>query len=256
MQFKDETKWPRLAQSPFEMDTKEDGDDANANEVKDNVMAAGPENVKASVLFQTKFTNDTGHDQEYTMHTSKTTRSSCETVIENSYTKGYDMCVTLKTPCEIFEMNAGYHREMSLTNCQGETLEEELTWSVDSQIKVKAGYIATAKLIVNEKNYKGDFYVISTLCGPVHVTFNNLKDNNSLIRSGEVQIGTVVREFLKLKADVGERYDENYIRVEGRDVIITTKGSCKFRCGIKQEVIVKQVRMPSFMRTDSSALPE
>ncbi len=38
------------------------------------------------------------------------------------------MSLNLKTPGEIFEANAGYSRELSLSNTSGETLEEELTW--------------------------------------------------------------------------------------------------------------------------------
>jgi len=244
VKFKDETKWPRFAESPFDED--DETKDPNSNNPHENVeshgMVEGAGSVKASILFQTKFTNDTEYDQEYTMHTSKTTGSTCETFIENSYTKGIDMCVTLKTPCEVFEMNAGYHREMTLTNSQGQTIEEEVTWGVESQIKVKSRHTATAKLIVNEKKYNGDFYVVSRISGPVYVTYNNLKDNNSLIRSGEDDISSILKEFLEVQADIGDPYD-SFVQLEGRDVVVTTKGNCQFRCGIKQEVVVKQVPM-------------
>ena len=51
------------------------------------------------------------------------------------------MDVKLTTPCSILEANAGFSREMSLTNTRGETIEEELTWSVDSEIEVRYMYI-------------------------------------------------------------------------------------------------------------------
>lgn len=246
VKFKDETKWPRLAEALFDEEDESTMNDPNSNKPQENVatteLAEGAGAVKASILFQTKFTNDTEYDQEYTMHTSKTTCSICETAIEHSYTKGIDMSVTLKTPCEIFEMNAGYHREMTLTNSQGQAIEEEVTWSVDSQIKVKSKHTATAKLIVNEKKYSGEFYVVSRLSGPVYVTYNNLKDNNSLIRSGEDDLVNIVKEFLETQADIGDPYD-SFVQIEGREVVITTKGTCQFRCGIKQEVVVKQLPM-------------
>ena len=63
--------------------------------------------TKGNILFQTRFTNDTDDPQEYTLKTEKRTMSSCDTVIEESFTKGVEMSVNLKTPCEIFEANAG-----------------------------------------------------------------------------------------------------------------------------------------------------
>ena len=47
------------------------------------------------------------------------------------------MDVKLTTPCSILEANAGFSREMSLTNTRGETIDEELKWSVDSEIEVR-----------------------------------------------------------------------------------------------------------------------
>ena len=47
------------------------------------------------------------------------------------------MDVKLTTPGSILEANAGFHRELSLTEIEGQTIEEELTWAVDSQIEVR-----------------------------------------------------------------------------------------------------------------------
>ena len=52
---------------------------------------------------------------------------------------------------QIFEANVGYKREFTLTSADGETFEEELTWGVDSEIGVKAGYVADASLVVDER---------------------------------------------------------------------------------------------------------
>ena len=48
------------------------------------------------------------------------------------------MDVKLTTPCSILEANAGFHRELSLTEMDEQTIEEELTWEVDSQIVVRS----------------------------------------------------------------------------------------------------------------------
>ena len=46
------------------------------------------------------------------------------------------MDVKLTTPGSILGANAGFHREISLTEIEGQTIEEELAWAVDSQLEV------------------------------------------------------------------------------------------------------------------------
>lgn len=55
----------------------------------------------ASVLFQTRFKNNTKADQSYTMRTEKKTKTSMTTSVEHGFTKGIEMGVRLKTPCEV-----------------------------------------------------------------------------------------------------------------------------------------------------------
>jgi hypothetical protein len=69
------------------------------------------------------------------------------------------MNVKLTTPCQVLEANAGFHREMSLTRGEAETIEEEMTWSVDSQIEVPEKHIGEAKLVILEEEYQGRFTI-------------------------------------------------------------------------------------------------
>ena len=50
--------------------------------------------------------------------------------------QGMSLDLKLTTPGSILEANAGFHREISLTQIEGQTIEEELSWSVDSQLEV------------------------------------------------------------------------------------------------------------------------
>jgi len=245
--FSDITEWPKLAEAPF---TEKDkgSSDTNANgpvsEAKSRLLVPEMQaSTKASILFETTFTNNTSGDQEYTMRTEKTTKSSCSTNIETGYTKGVDMCITLKTPCEIFEANAGFHREMSLTNATGETIEEEITWGVESHINVKKGHIANAMLIVNEKKYDGTFTVTSTIKGPVHVTFNNIKENSALVFAASDDVFAIVEDYIETQRNLNDPVD-NFVSVQGQNVVIRTQGKCDFRYGVKQQVLVEQVPMP------------
>ncbi len=233
VKFKDVTEWRALTEE------KVDGNqgDANANEEHGAQMADFGK-ASASILFQTKFTNNTKDGQEYTLKTEKTTRSSCTTEIETSYTKGIEMSVNLKTPGEIFECNAGYTRELTLTNNDGETLEEELTWGVESLIKVKPEHIAFAQLVVNEKKYSGEFTVVSRIRGYVAVEFRDVK--------GEVpttitvhNVADIVTEYLTMQTR--KKTPLEFVEVKDGVVVISTRGVCQFRFGIRQEVVVNQV---------------
>ncbi len=226
VKFRDITKWPRMTEEMFAEEDKT----IMENKDEETKPQAGKPNM--SILFRTRFTNDTEKEQEYTMKTEKTTRSSCSTEVETGFTKGMEMSVKLAAPGEIFEANAGYHREYSLTDVDGQSFEEEVTWGVESTIHVEKLHVAEAQLVVNEKRYTGDFQVKTKLTGSVHVTFNNIKDNNSLIIgvTGDV---TGIFENMKNKP--------NWVQIQGSSVFITTKGTCAFRYGVKQEVVVKQI---------------
>jgi len=57
--------------------------------------------------------------------------------IDKAVTTGVEMSVKLTTPCQIMEANAGFRREMTLTNSESETIDEEMSWGVDSQVEVE-----------------------------------------------------------------------------------------------------------------------
>jgi hypothetical protein len=191
-----------------------------------------------SVLFETKFVNTTKKEMEYTMSTEKTTTTTCSTEIESSYTRGIEVGITLKSPCEFVEANVGYSREYSLTNVSGETFEHEMSWGVESVIKVEPESIVYAALTVDEREKKGGFTITSELQGMVYVTFTEIRNNNSLLKATGYPISDIVTEWLTKQRSSG--VDVTFARVEDGKVLITTRGVCKFRYGVKQEVNVRQ----------------
>ena len=236
VKFHDGTHWPRVAEDKFDDDVIVNNNDGV--DVEDRAAPAELGKTHTNVLFQTKFTNNTKDDQEYTLKTQKTTRSTCTTEVETGFTKSMELSVKLCTPGEIMEANAGYHREMSLTNTEGETIEEELSWGVESQIKVKAQHVAEAQLVVKEKKYSGDFIITSKIRGYVYVTFNNIKDNNSLIKATGHDIADIVSQHADMERRKGRALE--FLEIQNSVVIIITRGKCHFRYGIRQEVNVDQ----------------
>jgi len=142
---------------------------------------------------------------------------------------------------KVFEANVGYRREFTLTNVDGETFEEELTWGVDSEIAVKAGYVADASLVVDERKQVGDFTVVTRIRGPVYVTFTSPRDNNSLVKASCNYVAKIVKSYVDVESRKGRQID--FVRFPDDDVnavVIETKGNCKFRYGVKQEISVNQ----------------
>ena len=191
-----------------------------------------PTQPKSQILFRTNFTNTTDQDQEYSFKTERTTCSVCEVNFERTITIGMEMNLSLKTPCEIFEANAGFKRELSVTNAQGQCIEESLSWGVDSQIKVPARTRTSAELVVKEDEYGGPFTIRTEIAGKMLVSVTNGRDNNSFLKSIEGDIS----EIIKPETENGFK---GFTR-ENKVISFVTKGSCHFRYGIEQNVTVSQ----------------
>jgi len=82
----------------------------------------------------------------------------------------------------VLEANAGYKRELTLTNMDGEVFEEELSWGVESQIHVQPQHVAEATLMVDERRQTGSFVVDTRMRGTVYVSFTSPRDNNAQAR--------------------------------------------------------------------------
>ena len=85
--------------------------------------------------------------------------------------------------CQVFEANAGYKREFSLTNIDGEVFEEELSWGVESQIHVQPQHVAEATLMVDERRQTGSFVIETRMRGTVYVSFTSPRDNNAQVQA-------------------------------------------------------------------------
>lgn len=188
-----------------------------------------PETPGSQTLFQTEFSNRTNQPQEYAFKAERTTKSTCEVTIEKGVTKGAEVAVKIGTPCEVFEANAGFHREITCTNMYGETVEEELCWGVDNTIRVPELTRAFASLVISEQKYDSRFVVHSTATGKVRVAVHNPKENNCW-----------VQDIMGNLADIVHNANPKSIEVKKNTIHYETVGTCNFRYGIKQHVDVSQ----------------
>ena len=191
---------------------------------------------KSQILFRTFFTNNTDMEQEYSFKTERVTRSTCEVSVERGVTMEQELSLKLATPCEVFEANAGFRRELSVMKAYGETFEEELLWAVDSQIKVPSMVKTTAELVIKEDQYNGKFKVNSQLSGKIHVSITNLRDNNSFIKAIDGNLADIVETELHNGLSEGVRVVQNTVHYQ-------TYGKCNFRYGVEQQVDLKQEKL-------------
>ncbi|RNA32451.1 LIN-24 (Twenty-four) Like [Brachionus plicatilis] len=128
-------------------------------------------------LFKTYFTNRTNQDQEYSFKTERTTRQSCGFNFTKGFSREKEGEIKFKFPNEIVEIGGGIRSEHSVECGKDQTKEEEITWGVDSIIKVKPKSRTCASLVINELELTRNFSVETRLKGRLTVTLNNRKDN-------------------------------------------------------------------------------
>ncbi|XP_078000378.1 uncharacterized protein LOC144452998 [Glandiceps talaboti] len=184
----------------------------------------------AYVLFKTSFTNNTENDQENLLRTERKTRSSCSIGIEKGYTIGGSVGVTLSPPNPVIQANAGFSRELSLSKMDEQTLEEELTWTVDTKITIPKKSETTAELLIEEEEYNGHFVVETKFEGKIQVTVRNKKDRNAVLTIITGNVGDILTNDFGFFTKPDNR----------KSVFFATEGTCRCRYGIKQQMVLKQ----------------
>lgn len=188
----------------------------------------------AHVLFTANFSNDTPKPQRYTLRTERRTKSTCNIALCKTYTMGASVSIKLTPPNPIIEANAGFHGEMSMGKGVNETFEQELAWAVDNEIEVPPGHVTKADLVIKEDEFDGEFSIESRFEGKVVVTYETKKQPRE-------HVMTVVRDVKRLMTkDKGFKIDE-----EGRPCFVT-RGKCKCRFGIEQNVLLRQSAIGEF----------
>ena len=84
---------------------------------------------------------------------------------ESGYSIGEEAEISMKTPCEILEVKAGFKHEYTFNKAAENSVAEILTWGVDSTIDVPANTMTTAELVVEEMSYAGNFNMSTKISG-------------------------------------------------------------------------------------------
>jgi hypothetical protein len=94
---------------------------------------------KNHILFRSTFLNDTNREQEYNLRAERRTVSTCSFSIFEGYTTEQCASLELEVPLPkcVLEASTGFRREYVLEQSRDKQVEEELTWSVESNIRVR-----------------------------------------------------------------------------------------------------------------------
>ncbi len=94
---------------------------------------------KNHILFRSTFLNDTNREQEYNLKAVRRTVSTCSFSIFEGYTTEQCASLELEVPLPkcVIEASTGFRREYTLEQSRDKQVEEELTWSVESNIRVR-----------------------------------------------------------------------------------------------------------------------
>ena len=75
--------------------------------------------------------------------------------------------VHVPLPPDVASANAGFPARLSICNKDQRTWDETLTWSIDTQISVGPQKTTTAKMVVEEKQWLGNFSIKTDIKGKV-----------------------------------------------------------------------------------------
>lgn len=183
---------------------------------------------KAQVLFKTHFTNNTDAQQAYSFKTERASRSTCDVTVEKGVSMGYEMGIKFKTPYDVLEANAGFKREVVITEGEGKSTEEQMIWTGDCQVTVPPQHQATAELVINEQQYSSRFTVESRVRGNIHVSVYDRR-TDSFVQSIDGNLAEIIGH-----------YDVQDVTLKGKWIRFQTIGKCQFRYAVEQHVKLDQ----------------
>lgn len=192
-------------------------------------------------LFRTYFTNKTDMEQEYSFKTSRVTRQSCGFTFIKGFMREKEGGVTFKLPEDIIEIGGGIRSEQSVECGKDQTKEEEVSWGVDSMIKVKPHSKTSASLVISELQMERAFTLETRLKGRLMVTLNSRVDSNQFVKSFSGDIVEIINKsmssgWLPANSNLFEIVDGR----NGRFARTILKGTCKFRLGVEQHVSIDE----------------
>lgn len=184
-------------------------------------------------LFRTEFVNSSTLPQYFTFKTERRTTSRCDVSLQRGYRIGANVDVRFTLPLlESSRVTGGLSGELHVTKATGQTFEEVLTWSVDSQVQVDQLTRTTAALMIREKELMADLTIKSIIRPlhdriPVYIRSRRTGRTLELLDIASTQLPEILTEA------------DGFTKVESCAVSRETKGVARLVYGAEQVVDVK-----------------
>ncbi|KAL3316062.1 hypothetical protein Ciccas_005298 [Cichlidogyrus casuarinus] len=195
-------------------------------------------------IFSTSFTNNTDSEQNYEIHVERTTVSTAEIELTSGHTTVMEVGMELKIPGDILTANVGFSKELNLECTKTQSVDQEINWGVNANIKVKPGHKVTAHAIVKEEKRECKFTMRTKLQGTIRCVYTDASKENRFVQMTEGKIGNLFQRHLGLAKKmaggvliVTEKVNDTTI------VTMETRGRIQFRYGVQQDVTVTQDKL-------------
>lgn len=187
-----------------------------------------PGDLKSSVVFKTTFVNDTDNEQDYQLMAERKTMSTCSFELFEGYVNEgqAELSVSVPIPGCALEAGAGFRTEYVLETTRTKSVQEEMNWNVQSNVKIPAKSQTTAELQVKEKEYKGRFEIKTYFKGDISLKLFN-RDGHEVL---QIDLGDIDDIFTR---NLGFQRDN-------KGLFKMTRGTCKARFGIDQKIELHQ----------------
>lgn len=189
-----------------------------------------PGQLKSSVLFKSTFLNDTEKEQDYQLNAERKTISTCQfELFEGFINEGQiDLSLNIPIPGCALEAGAGFRHEYAMETTRTKSIQEEMNWSVQSNIKIPGRSKTTAELLVQENEYKGRFEIKTYFKGEISMRLFREGCEVLLIELGDLE-------------DILTR--EKGFQNDSKGLFRMTRGQCKARFGIDQKIELHQQKI-------------
>ena len=161
---------------------------------------SGDAEKKNVELYLCEYENKTNDEQVHKFSTSRETTTTTTVEFQENYTLGAE--TNIEVDLGFVKAGGGVNGGLSVTNTNGQSYSESLTWNIDTEIKVPAKQKAIAKLHVSEEPTITDFEVETTVTLPkkkLPVSIRRISDDKLMGQTIWIQNldGIFDEEYLK-----------------------------------------------------------
>ncbi|VDI20270.1 Hypothetical predicted protein, partial [Mytilus galloprovincialis] len=188
----------------------------------------GNAHFESNVIFRSVFENQSASAQTHSLKAERQTVAECKSTLSKGYTTSLNMGLEIGAPEEIAKASIGYSRGYEVVNGRETTNQKTLTWSSEGTLTVPEHSNLTAEIHIKEKQCGYTFKSRAAIRGTVVVNFYSRRDNDKylMVFTGDM------KDVLLDDKTIPD------LKTEGRTVFIDIEGSCDFKFGIEQQIVI------------------